>query len=72
MWMKRVSIIERTIVELKAFGKILYQGFIRGGQTSEQTFWEDHVCTQAFFVHEQVLAARGQGGGITLWVKTGS
>lgn len=73
---KNIMTFDFTRIEFKAFGKILYRGFIRGGQASEQTFWDAHVRTQAFFVyfliHEQVLAARGRGGGIALWAKTGS
>lgn len=71
---KNIIAFDFTRMEVTAFGKKLYQGFIRGGQASEQTFWEDHVRTQAFFAYflidEQVLAARGRGGGIALWAKT--
>lgn len=73
---KNIVAFDFTKVEFKAFGRILYKGFIRGGQTSERTFWEGHVRTQAFFVyfliHEHILAARGRGGGIALWAKTES
>ncbi len=73
---KNIMAFDFTRIEFKAFGRLLYQGFIRGGQASEQTFWDGHIRTQAFFVyfliHEQVLAARGRGGGIALWAKTES
>ena len=70
---KNIMAFDFTRMEFKAFGRTLHQGFIRGGQESEQTFWDGHVRTQAFFVyfliHEQILAARGRGGGIALWAK---
>lgn len=71
---KNIMAFDFTRMDFKAFGRTIYQGFIRGGQESEQTFWDGHVRTQAFFVyfliHEKVLAARGRGGGIALWAKT--
>lgn len=71
---KNIMAFDFTRMEFKAFGRTLYQGFIRGGQEGEQTFWDGHVRTQAFFVYfliqDQVLAARGRGGGIALWAKT--
>jgi len=73
---KNIVSFDFTRIEFKVFGKILYKGFIRGGQASEQTFWDEHIRNQAFFVyfliHDQVLAARGRGGGIALWSKTES
>lgn len=73
---KNIVSFDFTRIEVKVFGNILYKGFIRGGQASEQTFWDEHLRNQAFFVyfliHEQVLAARGRGGGIALWSKTES
>ncbi|NJK29147.1 MAG: hypothetical protein HC940_02835 [Acaryochloris sp. SU_5_25] len=73
---KNIMVFDFTRLQVKAFGKTLYNGFIRGGQASEQNFWSEHVRTQAFFayflVHDQALAARGRGGGIALWVKTES
>lgn len=70
---KNIMAFDFTRMEFTAFGRTLYQGFIRGGQENEQTFWDGHVRTQAFFVyfliHKQVLAARGRGGGIALWTK---
>lgn len=73
---KNIMVFDFTRLQVKAFGKTLYNGFIRGGQASEQDFWSEHVRTQAFFayflVHDQALAARGRGGGIALWVKTES
>ena len=71
---KNIMVFDFTRLEFKVFGKTVYKGFIRGGRMSEKTFWDEHVRTQAFFVyfliHDQVLAARGRGGGIALWAKT--
>lgn len=51
----------------------LYQGAIRGGEKSDAQFYEMAIAQQAFFsyfyVTDEVIAARGRGGGVALWVK---
>lgn len=71
---KNIMAFNFTRITVTAWGKTLHQGFIRGGQTSEQSFWSDSLRNQAFFVyfliHERITAARGRGGGLALWAKT--
>lgn len=44
---------------------------IRGGSTAAQRFYQERIGKQAFFAYflvaEQVIAARGRGGGLALW-----
>ncbi|MEP0871354.1 hypothetical protein NDA01_16220 [Trichocoleus desertorum AS-A10] len=61
----------RITLQLSKFS--LYQGTVRGGETSETKFYSASVGMekQAFFnyflVQEDIIAARGRGGGLALW-----
>ncbi len=60
-----------TRIAVKLLGKIVYQGFIRGGEVREAEFFSLSVGKQAFFayflVEDGIIAARGRGGGLALW-----
>lgn len=60
-----------TRIAVKLLGKIVYQGFIRGGEEREAEFFSLSVGKQAFFayflVEDGIIAARGRGGGLALW-----
>lgn len=49
----------------------LYRGTVRGGETSEANFYQASVGQQAFFnyflVQQEIIAARGKGGGLAIW-----
>ena len=56
-------------IALGAFN--LYQGTIRGGKESEEKFYQEKIKNQAFFtyflIEDNLIAARGKGGGLALW-----
>jgi hypothetical protein len=60
-----------TRIAVKLLGKTVYQGFIRGGEAREAEFFSLSVGKQAFFayflVENEIIAARGRGGGLALW-----
>jgi hypothetical protein len=60
-----------TRITVKVLGKTVYQGFIRGGEAREAEFFSLSVGKQAFFayflVEDEIIAARGRGGGLALW-----
>lgn len=62
-----------TRLAVEAVGIKLYDNYIRGGKTSEENFDQRLVKDQAFFayflIRENLIAARGRGGGLALWVK---
>jgi hypothetical protein len=70
---KNILAFDFTRLTVKLFSFKLYKGYIRGGKTSEEKFYEESVGKQAFFayflVQENIIAARGRGGGLALWVK---
>ncbi|MEG3859599.1 hypothetical protein [Microcoleus sp. herbarium12] len=60
-----------TRITVKLLGKTVYQGFIRGGESREADFFNLSIGKQAFFayflVENEIIAARGRGGGLALW-----
>lgn len=62
-----------TQVKVSLSGRKLYNGYIRGGEKREASFWEQSLKNQAFFTYFLVdkccIAARGRGGGLALWTR---
>ena len=68
---KNILAFDFTKIKVELFGFQLYCGTIRGGEESEEKFYETSVGKQAFFAYflleEGIIAARGRGGGLALW-----
>lgn len=68
---KNILAFDFTRMTVRLFGIQLYHGYIRGGKTSEEKFYEENVGKQAFFAYfflgNNCIAARGRGGGLALW-----
>lgn len=68
---KNMLVFDFTRINISILGKSLYNGYIRSGQSKEESFFTDSVSKQAFFsyfyVSKSAIAARGRGGGIALW-----
>ena len=62
-----------TRIAVKLLGKTVYKGYIRGGEAREAEFLSLSVAKQAFFayflVENEIIAARGRGGGLALWAR---
>ncbi|MEQ8756436.1 MAG: hypothetical protein RID09_23385 [Coleofasciculus sp. G1-WW12-02] len=60
-----------TRMKVSLFGLRLYEGYIRGGQEREASFYDKPLKDKAFFtyflVENRAIAARGRGGGLALW-----
>lgn len=69
--LKNILAFDFTRMTVQMFGVKLYTGYIRGGEAREQQFERESIGKQAFFayfvVEDQVIAARGRGGGLALW-----
>lgn len=67
---KNILAFDFTRLNIQLFGASLYQGGIRGGQAKEDAFYGE-IKNQAFFayflVEDDIIAARGRGGGLALW-----
>lgn len=68
---KNILAFDFTRMTVQLFGVLLYKGFIRGGKSSEGKFYQEKVNQQAFFAYflidDNIIAARGRGGGLALW-----
>jgi hypothetical protein len=60
-----------TRMNVSLFGLTLYNGYIRGGQEREASFYDKPLKDKAFFtyflVEYRAIAARGRGGGLAVW-----
>lgn len=73
-WQKtNILAFDFTRLKMSLSGFKLYEGYIRGGCNREADFYEQSVKQQAFFtyflVKDQILAARGRGGGLAMWTR---
>ena len=70
---KNILAFDFTYLSMFILGKKIYSQNIRGGKDSDEQFFAESVSKQAFFsyflVTEQLIAARGRGGGLALWKK---
>ncbi len=71
---KNILAFDFTYLTMFVLGAKIYTQNIRGGQDSEASFFSQSINKQAFFsyflVTDQLIAARGRGGGLALWQKT--
>ncbi len=70
---QNILIFDFTRIKIEVLGFKLYEGYIRGGLEKEKNFEEESIKNQAFFtyflVENEIIAARGKGGGLALWSK---
>ncbi len=68
---KRILAFDFTYLNLTMFGFRIYDGYIRNGLEKEAKFYQTEIKHQAFFsyflIKENLIAARGRGGGLALW-----
>lgn len=70
---KNLLAFDFTHLQLSLLGQTIYQGGFPGGQAKAKTFDHQPIARLPFFafflVTESLIAARGRGGGLALWVK---
>lgn len=70
---KNLLAFDFTQMDLSAFGRSLYRGNFRGGQAQAPTFDQKPIAKLPFFsfflITEDLIAARGRGGGLAIWSK---
>ncbi len=68
---KPIMAFDFTHLLISLFGIQIIDREVREGSTTVQTFYQDKIGKQAFFVYflvaEHLVAARGRGGGLALW-----
>lgn len=70
---KNLLAFDFTQIQLRLFGRTLYQGSLRGGKAKSKEFEHQSIAALPFFafflITDSLIAARGRGGGLALWVK---
>ncbi|WP_427161052.1 hypothetical protein ACQFX9_05430 [Aliinostoc sp. HNIBRCY26] len=70
---KNILAFDFTQMFLQLFGRTIYQQKIRSGKHQAEDFYNQPIAKQAFFafflVNADLIAARGRGGGLALWVR---
>jgi hypothetical protein len=70
---KNLLAFDFTHMHISLFGRTVYNGGVRGGQAKAEDFYNQPIAKLPFFafflVTEDVIAARGRGGGLALWIK---
>ncbi|AUT02906.1 hypothetical protein CLI64_22245 [Nostoc sp. CENA543] len=70
---KNILAFDFTQMFLQLFGRTIYQQKIRSGKSQSEDFYNQPIAKQAFFafflVNADLIAARGRGGGLALWVR---
>ena len=70
---KNILAFDFTRMKIEVFGVTLYSGSLGNGQLKEKQFYQARINQQVFFVYfliePEIIAARGRGGGLALWVR---
>lgn len=70
---KNLLAFDFTQMSLSLFGRTIYQQNIRSGKVQSEDFYNQPIAKQAFFafflVTEDLIAARGRGGGLAIWIR---
>ncbi len=68
---KNILAFDFTTITIKLFKLQLYNGYLTNGKAKEAEFYSQKIANQAFFsyflITENLIAARGRGGGLALW-----
>lgn len=70
---QRILAFDFVRVCFRLAGLTLFDGYVKGGQGREQAFAQKQLKDQAFFTYfwaeGPLIAARGRGGGLAIWVR---
>lgn len=70
---RRVLAFDFIKIRFALAGVKLFDGYVKGGEARETAFAEKALRDQAFFTYfwvtEDLIAARGRGGGLAIWVR---
>jgi len=70
---KNLLAFDFTQMQISLFGRVVYNGQIRGGRVKAVDFYNQPITKLPFFafflVTEDFIAARGRGGGLALWIR---
>lgn len=73
---KNLLAFDFTQMQISLFGRVVYKQQIRGGKSQTEDFYNQAIAKLPFFAFflmtEDLIAARGRGGGLAIWIKQSS
>jgi len=70
---KNLLAFDFTHIQISVFDRALYSGGFRSGKTKSAPFTEQSIAKLPFFafflITDDLIAARGRGGGLAIWVR---
>jgi hypothetical protein len=70
---KNLLAFDFTQMQISLFGRVIYNGKFGGSKDKIEDFYERAIAKLPFFafflVTEDLIAARGRGGGLALWIR---
>jgi hypothetical protein len=73
---KNLLAFDFTQMQITLFSRVVYKQQIRGGKSQTEDFYNQTIAKLPFFafflITEDLIAARGRGGGLAIWIKEGS
>ena len=73
---KRILAFDFTCLNIAIAGLNIYDGYVKNGLQREAGFYERPLKDRAFFkyflIRQDVIAARGKGGGLAVWCRSQS
>ncbi|MGJ5675927.1 MAG: hypothetical protein ACR9NN_20305 [Nostochopsis sp.] len=73
---KNLLAFDFTQMQISLFGRVVYKQQIRGGKSQTEDFYNQTIVKLPFFsffvITEDLIAARGRGGGLAIWIREDS
>ncbi len=70
---KNLLTFDFTQMQISLFDRVVYKQQIRGGKSQTEDFYNQTIAKLAFFsfslITEDLIAARGRGGGLAIWIR---
>ncbi|TFI52910.1 hypothetical protein BLD44_018570 [Mastigocladus laminosus UU774] len=70
---KNLLTFDFTQMHISLFGRVVYRQQIRGGESQTEDFYNQTIAKLPFFsfflITEDLIAARGRGGGLAIWIR---
>ncbi|QXE24868.1 hypothetical protein B6N60_03578 [Richelia sinica FACHB-800] len=71
---KNLLAFDFTQMQISVFNRLLYNQPIRSGKANTEDFYHQPIAKLPFFafflVTEDLIAARGRGGGLAIWIRS--
>lgn len=70
---KNILAFDFTQMQVSLFNRVVYNQLIRSGKVESEDFYSQPIAKLPFFafflITEDLIAARGRGGGLAIWIR---